>query len=199
MTTEAGAAPRTRADKERNRNHILEVAEEFFGERGVGGSLDAIAKRAGVGPGTLYRHFPSREDLLAALLQARFDELFARRESIRHEQEDSSTALERWIDALGDYVTAFDGLPDPLRTALSEEASPLSISCEHIVAATDEFLTAAQQDGSARPWVRSRDLVLSVLSTAWVRGAALADETTVRDLTALQRSGWQTAAADEHR
>jgi len=192
MTTAAGAPSRTRADKQRNRTHILEVAEDFFGEQGVGGSLDAIAKRAGVGPGTLYRHFPNREALLAALLKARYDELFARRDSIRREQSSPGVALELWLEALSEYVTAFDGLPDPLRIALSEKSSPLAMSCEHFITATGEFLAAAQQDGSARPWVRSRDLVLSVLATAWVRGAALADDSSARALSALQRSGWQT-------
>ncbi|MEV6713400.1 helix-turn-helix domain-containing protein [Lentzea sp. NPDC051208] len=63
----AGAgARRPRTDKQRNRAHILEVAEQFFSERGITGSLDAIAKQAGVGPGTLYRHFPNREALLVS-------------------------------------------------------------------------------------------------------------------------------------
>ena len=60
-----------RADAQRNREHILDVAEEYFAEHGVNGSLDALAKQARVGTGTLYRHFPTREALLAALLTAR--------------------------------------------------------------------------------------------------------------------------------
>ena len=54
-----------RADAQRNRDHILDIAEQYFSEHGVAGSLDAIAKQAGVGAGTLYRHFPTREALLA--------------------------------------------------------------------------------------------------------------------------------------
>lgn len=181
---------RPRSDKARNRTHILDVAEEFFAEQGVGGSLDAIAKRAGVGPGTLYRHFPSRASLLAALLEARDQELEARRATIEREQSDPDLALQEWLAALGEYVSAFDGLPDPLRDALTQERSPLSITCEGFISTTDRFLVAAQDDGSAQPWVRGRDLFLSVLATAWVAGAALADQSSTQAVRAMLHSGW---------
>ncbi|WP_305764264.1 TetR/AcrR family transcriptional regulator [Citricoccus sp. K5] len=194
MTTFESRTHRPRADKERNRTHILEVAEAFFSQQGVGGSLDAIAKRAGVGPGTLYRHFPTREALIASLLQARYDELFAGFEAIRGHEGDSGAALEEWLEALHAYVTAFDGLPDPLRIALSEESSPLAFTCQAVISATEELLTAAQREGSARPWVRAQDLFLSVLATAWVGGAALADEASGQALRAILREGWKVPA-----
>ncbi|MFJ7771433.1 TetR/AcrR family transcriptional regulator [Streptomyces sp. NPDC097107] len=191
LTMAAGtSAPRTRRDKERNRSHILEIAQEFFSEEGVSGSLDTIAKRAGVGPGTLYRHFPTREALIAALLQARYDELFDRRDAIERDERDTARALEQWLEALYDYATAFDGLPDPLRDALLEESSPLATTCENFITATDAFLVAAQQDHRAQPWVRGRDLFLDVLATAWVRGAALADDSSATVLRAVHKSGW---------
>jgi AcrR family transcriptional regulator len=187
----ATSRPRkTRSDKQRNRAHILEVAEEFFAEQGAAGSLDAIAKRAGIGPGTLYRHFPTREALLAALLEAREEELIARREAIVAEETDSARALEQWLDALDTWASAFNGLPDPLRDALTSETSPLAMTCQGYVTTTDQFLAAAQRDGRAQPWVRGRELFLSVLATAWVRGAALADGASATSLRALLRSGW---------
>src|ERR1700723_4097591 len=64
-----------RADAERNRERILEVAKEAFARDGAKASLDDIAKQAGVGPGTLYRHFPSRKDLLKAVYQAAAEKL----------------------------------------------------------------------------------------------------------------------------
>ncbi|MEU6789345.1 TetR family transcriptional regulator [Nonomuraea angiospora] len=190
-----GRRPRT--DKQRNRTHILEVADRFFAEHGITGSMDAIAKRAGVGPGTLYRHFPNREALLAALLQARDEELKSRRAAIQREESDSSAALAQWLDSLGQWVTAFDGLPEPLRAALAESTtSPLAITCQGFITATEEFLHAAQRDGGAQPWVRGRDLFLATLAAAWVRGAAMADESSPQALDALMRSGWQTPAND---
>ncbi|MFE3824262.1 TetR/AcrR family transcriptional regulator [Streptomyces sp. NPDC059092] len=186
-----GRRPRT--DKQRNRTHILEVAQQFFAEHGITGSMDAIAKRAGVGPGTLYRHFPNREALLAALLQARDEELELRRAAIQREETDSSAALTQWLDSLGEWVTAFDGLPEPLRAALTESTSPLAITCQGFITTTEEFLHAAQRDGGAQPWVRGRDLFLSTLATAWVRSAAMADESSPQALKTLMRSGWRTS------
>jgi AcrR family transcriptional regulator len=189
----AGETRRARSDKQRNRTHILEVAEQFFTEQGVSGSMDAIARRAGVGPGTLYRHFPSREALLAALLRARDEELVSRRKAIERDVPDPVTALEQWLEALGEYVTAFDGLPEPLGAALSEETSPLAIACEGFITTTDQFLVAAQRAGGAHQWIRARDLFLSVLATAWARSAVMADETSADALRTIVRSGWATA------
>lgn len=195
----AGETRRARSDKQRNRTHILEVAEQFFTEQGVSGSMDAIARRAGVGPGTLYRHFPSREALLAALLRARDEELVSRRQAIERDVSDPVTALDQWLEALGEYVTAFDGLPEPLRAALSEDTSPLAIACEGFITTTDRFLVAAQRSGGAHQWIRARDLFLSVLATAWARSAVLADETSVDALRTIVRSGWATLGDDAGR
>ncbi len=192
-TGTSGRRPRT--DKQRNRMHLLQVAEQHFSEHGVASSLEAIAKRAGVGAGTLYRHFPNRETLLAALLHARAEELVARRDAIRQDERDTTAALTLWLDALGEWATAFDGLPEPLRAAAAEDASPLALTCQGYITTTDEFLHAAQRDGGARPEVCGRDLFLGVLATSWVRGAAMADESSPQALSALMRTGWATPAA----
>ena len=188
----ASAERRPRVDKQRNRTHILDVAEQYFTEHGINGSLDAIAKRAGIGAGTLYRHFPTRDALLAALLQARDEELVAERDRIRTSRQDAATALDAWLAALGRWATAFDGLPGPLRAALGEERNPLALTCQGYVNDTDAFLGEAKQEGTARADVRARDLFLAVLAIGWVRSAALADEVAPRALDALVRGGWAT-------
>jgi AcrR family transcriptional regulator len=186
---------RRRTDAERNRTHILDVAEGHFSEHGITGSLDAIAKQAGVGPGTLYRHFPNREALLAALLKAREDELGARLAEIRHGIDDPTEALVAWLGALGQWATAFDGLPEPLRVAVTEDASPLALTCQGYITTTDEFLQAARRDGHVRPGVRARDLFLAVLAISWVHGAAMADECSTSALSSLMRTGWATGTS----
>ena len=188
--TTTGGARRPRTDAQRNRSHILDTAEHYFAEHGVAGSLDAIAKQAGVGPGTLYRHFPNRETLLAALMAVRAEELEQRRRTITTERTDAAAALAEWLEALAAWAGAFDGLPEPLRAALDEQSSPLALTCQGFVAATDEFVRAAQREGSARPEVRGRDLFLAVLALSWIQGAAMADEASVPALTALLRVGW---------
>jgi AcrR family transcriptional regulator len=192
-----GSAPaaerRPRVDKQRNRSHILDVAEQYFSEHGINGSLDAIAKRAGIGAGTLYRHFPTRDALLAALLLARDEELVAERDRIRKSGQDAAAALDAWLAALGRWATAFDGLPEPLRAAVGEERNPLALTCQGYVDDTDMFLSEAQHEGTARNDVRARDLFLAVLASAWVRGAAMADDATPQALESLTRHGWTSA------
>jgi AcrR family transcriptional regulator len=192
-TTTGGRA--LRSDARRNRQHILDIARQHFIERGVTGSLDAIAKEAGVGAGTLYRHFPSRDALLAALLAARDGEIGLRRSEIASSAIDAGAALDEWLDALIDWAGAFDGLPGPLRAAIDEEASPLSSTCQGYITATDEFLHRAQDAGLARHDVRGRELFLLALAVSWAQGAAMADSTSATAMTGVLRSGWATADA----
>jgi AcrR family transcriptional regulator len=196
-TTAPGRGRSPRADAQRNRDHILDTAAQYFSEHGVSGSLDAIAKKAGVGAGTLYRHFPNREALLAALLTARDEELVKRRDSIRAEGAGAASCLERWLDALIEWAGAFDGLPEPLRTATTTETSPLGITCQGYITTTDEFLLAAQKEGSARPEVRGRDLFLAALAASWVRDAAMADEFSAQALKSLIKNGWAVSTATD--
>jgi AcrR family transcriptional regulator len=87
MAAAAGTAtvPVQRADAVRNRKRILDAARELFAEHGFDAQVDHIARRAGVGVGTVYRHFPNKEDLLEALIQARFEGLAAAaREGVRN-------------------------------------------------------------------------------------------------------------------
>jgi AcrR family transcriptional regulator len=197
MAEAASRTRRPRTDAQRNRTHILEVAAEYFSTQGIAGSMDAIAKRAGVGPGTLYRHFPTRDALLAALLQARDEELAARRDAIRREEPDPTEALARWLDAMGEWVTAFDGLPEPLRAALTEERSPLALTCQGFITDTEQFLRAAKRDGGVRPSVRARELFLAALATGWASGAAMADASSAQALRAMLRAGWATPESGE--
>src|ERR1700752_5341872 len=74
-TSQSAAHRKLRADAERNRERILEVAKEAFTRFGADASLDDIAKQAGVGPGTLYRHFPAREELLQAVYRSELEKL----------------------------------------------------------------------------------------------------------------------------
>ncbi|MEU1984442.1 TetR family transcriptional regulator [Nocardia sp. NPDC019395] len=192
MSTEERPGRRTRADVQRNRAALLEAAQRQFLKFGVGTSLEAVAKEAGVGPGTLYRHFPNREALLAAVLQTRSAELEAQRAEIA-QLDDAFERLRRWLRAMEEYFSAFSGLPEPLMAAARalEPDNPLTVPCEQIIATTDEYVRAAQLSGQVRGAVTGRDLFFLAVSVAWTVGAAAADEESVGRLRALMENGYR--------
>lgn len=173
MTIDAPNEERSglRADARRNRERVLRAAVRHFKLHGIGASLEEIAKEAGVGAGTLYRHFPSREALVSAALRDRQAELLAISRQVRT-VSDPDAALRKWLEALQDYLRTFDGLPAPVLASIKEQASPLSLSCDALVAITGEFLRRAQKHGSARPSVKAEDLFLCTLGTAWLLNRA---------------------------
>lgn len=151
--------------------------------------MDAIARQAGVGAGTLYRHFPTRDDLVAAVIKNRHPDLVRERTAIRDGGFEPSAALERWLTALATWMRAYDGLPEPLRAAAAAQSTPLGTTCDDVITTTDAFLVAAQDIGQARPDVCGRDLFLGVLASAWAAGAAADDDADTR-LLGLLRTGW---------
>ncbi|MBS9376577.1 TetR/AcrR family transcriptional regulator [Rhodococcus sp. B50] len=183
---------RPRADVQRNRAALLEAAQRHFLQHGVGASLEAVAKEAGVGVGTLYRHFPTRGALLAAVLQTRSEELVTRREDIS-QLGDASEALRQWLRAMEDYFSAFSGLPEPLMAAAraQEPDNPLTLPCDQLIAITDKYVRAAQRAGDTRASVKGYDLFLASSSVAWVRGTGTVDEASLDRLRALIESGYR--------
>ena len=184
-------ARRVRADAARNRSQILEVAREAYEKDGIDVSLDRIAKAAGVGPGTLYRHFPTRDALLAALLLGeRYDALLRARDTLT-EDADAGHALDQWVLQLGRWMSAYDGLPEPLRMAWLRPDSPLGPTCRTLEQATAQLLLAAQRAHQARASISARDLFLLALAIAWAGGASAADDQTRQSLHAVLRAGWR--------
>lgn len=188
-------ARRPRADAQHNRARIIEVALEHFRLHGTGASLDAIAKAAGVGAGTLYRHFPQRDDLLAAVLQTR--EAVLLQEIARIDAlADAGAALHAWLDALDGYLASFDGLADPLGRALLQADSALAISCDWLIGTTERRLQAAQAAGQARADLGARELFLLALAESWISRSAVADPARLRAVRAVIRDGLRAAPRD---
>jgi AcrR family transcriptional regulator len=185
-------ARKPRVDVQRNRAALLEAAQRHFLRYGVGTSLEAVAKEAGVGPGTLYRHFPNREALLAAVLQTRSQELVARQADIAR-LDDAAEALGQWLRAMEEYFSAFSGLPEPLMTAAREQepSNPLTLPCDTLITATDRYVRAAQLAGHVRPSVKGYDLFLAAVSVAWIKGTGATDEESLDRLRALVESGYR--------
>lgn len=107
MKTTATKKParKPRADAQRNRERILEVAKQVFTRRGSAASMDEIAKRANIGPGTLYRHFPTRDDLLAAVYISEVENLVEAQRKFSAEMPPIE-ALRAWLLVFIDYIAA---------------------------------------------------------------------------------------------
>jgi AcrR family transcriptional regulator len=177
---------------------MRDAARKQFLKYGVGTSLEAVAKEAGVGPGTLYRHFPTREALLAAVLQSRRQELETRRAEI--EQIDGALgALRHWMRAMEEYFSAFSGLPEPLMAAAraQDPDNPLTIPCHDIIATTDECRRSAQ--GRFDP--RSRETICFSRPSRWPGPWASATSTSHPWIGCADSSNTATArrATSHHR
>jgi len=135
-----------RADARRNRERLLEVATAAFAAAdGRAVSLDSIARDAGVGIGTLYRHFPSREALVEAIYRTELAEVAAAAEKLlnRHPPQ---TALRRWMDRYANFVAAKRGMAESLHAIFDSGAMEPSQTRDSIVGAVDLLLRAMGSD-----------------------------------------------------
>ena len=152
-----------RSDARRNRERLLAAAGAAFGDAdGRSVSLESIARDAGVGIGTLYRHFPSREALVEAVYRTELSELAASAGELLARYP-PKVALRRWMDRYAGFVAAKRAMAESLTALLSSGAVELSQTRASIVAAVDLLLAAGADDGSLRADVRADDVVSSLL------------------------------------
>ena len=156
-----------RADARKNYDLLIDVAREVFVEQGAEASLRDIARRAGVGMGTLYRHFPNRDSLLEALLRSRFAALTARAESLLL-AADPAAALLEWLAESVAFTHQHRGIIAPLMSAIDDPESALH-SAVALRAAGTSLLTRAQQAGQARPDLSGDELFDLIAALAWLR------------------------------
>ena len=153
------AVPPRRADARRNYDRLLAAAAQAFAEHGADDvSLEEIARRAGVGIGTLYRHFPARQALLEAVYQDQVDGLDALAAKLLT-AESPAAALAEWIRAFAAFGRTKRSLSSALIATLGKKSELMS-SCAVILRnRTDELLTRAQQAGEARADVKGADIM----------------------------------------
>lgn len=156
-----------RADAQKNYEHLLATARQVFSGQGADASLRDVARKAGVGLGTLYRHFPTREALLEALLRTGFDDLAAR----AGELETVSAADEALVSWLHEFVACahnYRGVVTAMMAAIADANSALHASCVTMKAAGTRLLTRAQAAGKARTDIDGADLFALAGALAWL-------------------------------
>ena len=162
-----GRARPKRLDARRNYDQILKIANEAIETFGAEASLREIARKAGIGLGTLYRHFPSREALIETLMRERlntFTEVVRAARSL----DDPGEALEACIRAYLAGVMVYKGIAFTFMGAFKDKASALHASCATAQEELGALLNLAQARGQVRADVTVKDLFALVNGLAWV-------------------------------
>ncbi len=154
-----------RADAERNRDRILEVAKHAFTQFGAEASLDDIAKQAGVGAGTLYRHFPSREALIEAVYRTEVEKLAAAEWNFA-ETMPPIEALRAWMMLFVDYIAAKKIIAPVLNTLLRGASEVFESSHAQIWEAIRSLVKRAIKSGDIRKDLDPIDLLRALIGVA---------------------------------
>jgi len=156
-TSDEGA-PRLRADAARNRAKLIDAARQVFAQHGGEASLEQIAKAAGVGIGTLYRHFPTRLALLEAVYRDEVDVLRETAEKVEPNHPPAE-ALGLWLGAFVDYAATKRHIFTELVDSIGRESDLMTHSREVIYGTAERLVAAAQAAGEIRGDVTANDVL----------------------------------------
>jgi AcrR family transcriptional regulator len=159
-----------RADAERNRRRLIEAAQRAFTEDGDQVALERIAKQAGVGIGTLYRHFPTRAALVEAVYRNELARLQQSADTLLSERPPAQ-AMRAWMDRFADYVATKRGMADTLRTLVAEGTITRTQTRAGLAAAIARMLDAGAAAGTLRPDVEPEDVLSSIVGVFLTTGA----------------------------
>jgi AcrR family transcriptional regulator len=162
-TTPSGRKPR--ADAQRNRERILEVAKKAFTRSGVDISLDEVAKQAGIGPGTLYRHFPTRDALLEAVYRTEVAKLAAAQREFSQEMTPIE-ALRAWMLLFVDYIATKQLIAAALNTLVGGTSKLFASSGTQITDAINALVQRAIKSGDIRPDLEPLDLLRALVGVS---------------------------------
>jgi AcrR family transcriptional regulator len=167
MPTKRSQPPnrKPRADAQRNRESILEVAKEAFTRSGANASLDDIAKQAGVGPGTLYRHFPTREELLQAVYRSELEKLAAAERKFAHTMTPIE-ALRAWLLLFVDAIAAKQLIAPALNTLVGDPKKVFASSYAQMQEASRSLVKRAIKSGDIRKDLDAMDLIRALVGVA---------------------------------
>jgi AcrR family transcriptional regulator len=157
-----------RADAVRNRERVLEAAKAVFSAGGPDASLEAVARRAGVGIGTLYRHFPTREALFEAVYRREVEQLGELAEQLKNEPQPVE-ALRQWLRSNVEFVATKKGMSAALALAAHGKSSELiAFSFERLTKAVGALLDRAVAAGEIRADVSPEDLLRALVGMCYL-------------------------------
>ena len=161
--TRSAAPRRLRADARRNHEVILEAARKVFAERGLAVPIDEVARQAGVGAGTIYRHFPSKEDLYEAVLVEDFEAVVTRAKELAGKSSGSGVALFSFLAEMAEVGRGKMEMAEALAGAGIDFKSKVAPQLGELRSALALLLRLAQEEGAARPDV-DVDILMALVS-----------------------------------
>ena len=161
-------ARKPRSDVLRNRGRLLDAAKDVLGQGGPDASLEAVARRAGVGIGTLYRHFPTREALYEAVYRREVDELVTLADRLAAEHEPVE-ALRLWLRAAVAMVATKKGMIAALALTADTTSAISARVAQRLLAAVGGLLDTAVAAGRLRPDLTGEELLMSLVGLCMLR------------------------------
>jgi AcrR family transcriptional regulator len=162
----AAQARKPRADSARNRQLLIDAAKAGFAEAGLNVSLEEIARRAGVGIGTLYRHFPSREAVVEAVYRREVEQLV---DAVPHllESSPAGEALHRWMHLFVNYIGTKRLIAPSLGAAIGRTSTPNATPAELFTRAISTLLKAGVRSGDVRKDIDPSDLLRALVGVSY--------------------------------
>jgi AcrR family transcriptional regulator len=160
------ASRKPRADALRNRDLLLEAAKSVFSAGGPEASLEAVARTAGVGIGTLYRHFPTREALFEAVYRHEVQQLADLAERLKKETRPIE-ALRQWMRSIVKFVATKKGMSTALALAVSKDSDLVSYSSDRLARAIGLLMEQAIAAGEVRSDVSPEDLLRAIVGMCY--------------------------------
>lgn len=156
-----------RSDAKENYRHLLATARAVVSEEGANASMRDIARKAGVGPATLFRHFPTRDVLLDTLLRSSLEALTQKAGALESASS-ADDALVAWLREAVGFVRIYSGVVTLMANALSDPGSALHSSCENLRSAGTRLLMRAQAEGMADKDMTGSDMFALIGALGWI-------------------------------
>jgi AcrR family transcriptional regulator len=163
VASSTSTAPELRTDARRNREALIAAAKTVFSRQGVTASMEDVIREAGVGRGTLYRHFPTREALFVAIMDDQVAALRAGADELLREPANWE-ALEAWLRLYDASATAYPGMSAHVASGLADDSSPVAEACAPMKASFTKVWRRAQREGIVRDDLAPRQLLTLISS-----------------------------------
>ncbi|WP_207447826.1 TetR/AcrR family transcriptional regulator [Roseomonas marmotae] len=161
-------ARKPRADALRNRGKVLEAAKAVFSQGGADASLEAVARKAGVGIGTLYRHFPTREALFEAVYRREVEQLVELAGALK-EAGNPTEALRQWLRANVEFVATKKGMVAALALATKGPPDLMACSFDRLTRAVGELLRRAAEAGEIRADIGPEEVIRALIGICYAQ------------------------------